>query len=504
MSTTSATAAPAQGKFASFISKFTVLRGAPRELWIIYLTKVLEIVAYGMMSSTVVLWLSSDLGYNDSNAGYMIAIWSTVLSFITILVGSLTDAIGIRKAFLLGFGVCVVSRAVMAFTTVKWIVIPFGLILLAVGLALMVPVMTAALKRYSNTAQRSMAFSMFYVLMNVGFAISGWAFDFVRNQLGEYGTYSVPLIGMQLSTYRVLFLLSFLFTIPGFLITYYSLRGGVEATDEGIQITPDKPKYPNHGTIEALWLMTKDTWKETVRIFVSVWKQPAFHRFLIFLALVVGVKLVFYHMHYTFPKYGIRELGEGAPIGRLFGFLNPVLIVLLVPFVGALTQKISAYRMVMVGTFVSGISVFLIAMPPQWFTFLADGPLGSFIAHTWLGVQGPVNPLYVTITLFVFFFSIGEAIWSPRLYEYTAAIAPKGQEASYMALSILPYFVAKFVVGMLSGVLLQKYCPAEGARDSGTMWLIIALMAMISPAGIFLLRKFIQVKEAGREDAASA
>ena len=45
--------------------------------------------------------------------------------------------------------------------------------------------------------------------------------------------------------------------------------------------------------------------------------------------------------------------------------------------------------------------------------------------------------------LFVVLLSEGEAIYSPRLYEYTAAIAPKGQEASYMALSSLPFFLAK-------------------------------------------------------------
>ncbi|MCM2322384.1 MAG: MFS transporter [Oligoflexia bacterium] len=487
---------------ANFVSKFTVLRGAVRELWIIYLTKVLEILAYGMMSSALILWLSADLGYSDVQAGYMIALWSTILSIVTMMVGSLTDAVGIRKAFLLGFGVCVVSRGVMAFTTAKWIVLPFGLLLLAVGLALMVPVMTAALKRYSTTAQRSMAFSMFYVLMNVGFAIAGWAFDYVRGALGEYGTYKVPVIGVELSTYRVLFLLGFLFTIPGFVITLFGLRDGIEVTEEGVKVAKIESKYKGEPILQALWHMVADTARDTARIFVTVWKQPAFHRFLIFLALVVGVKLVFYHMHYTFPKYGIRELGQGAPIGRLFGMLNPVIIVLLVPFVGALTQKISAYKMIMVGSTVSALSVFIMAMPPELFTTLANGWLGHFVTNTWLGMNlTEVNPLYISITIAVTLFSVGEAIWSPRLYEYTAAIAPKGQEGSYMALSTLPYFLAKFVVGMLSGALLQKYCPPTGERNSEMMWFIIALMAAISPLGLLVFRKYLQVKEQGREEA---
>ncbi len=44
----------------SFVGKFLVLLDAPRELWIIYIAKLLEIVSYGLMMSTVTLWLSSE------------------------------------------------------------------------------------------------------------------------------------------------------------------------------------------------------------------------------------------------------------------------------------------------------------------------------------------------------------------------------------------------------------------------------------------------------------
>jgi hypothetical protein len=68
-----------------------------------------------------------------------------------------------------------------------------------------------------------------------------------------------------------------------------------------------------------------------------------------------------------------------------------------------------------------------------------------------------------------------------------------------MSLSYLPFFVAKLFAGGLSGLLLTRYCPATGPRHCQTMWLIIALMAMITPIGLVLLRRLIQVHEAGRE-----
>jgi hypothetical protein len=58
------------------------------------------------------------------------------------------------------------------------------------------------------------------------------------------------------------------------------------------------------------------------------------------------------------------------------------------------------------------------------------------------------NGSYVTVTLFVITMSVGEALWSPRLLEYSTTISPKGLEGTYLALGSIPQFLAKFLVGM--------------------------------------------------------
>ncbi len=487
------------GTHDGFLRRFAALRTAPRELWIILAAYVLENIAYGLGASSVLsLWMSSDLGFSDQKAGDMIVAYSSVVTIATVLVGSLTDAAGIRRTFLLGFWVCLIARMVMTASGVPAIALPFGLFLQAVGLALMQPVMAAAMRRYSTTSQRSLAFSLYYTLMNLGYAIAGYIFDKTRNTLGEHGSWTVPIWGETLSTYRVLILGSALVTIPGLIITWLFLREGVEATEEGVRIQPAANSAAKTNPVHALIRTISETAMKTAQIFKALVKQPALYRFLAFMLLIVGVRLIGYHMAFTFPKFGLREIGEGAPIGRLYSMLNSVLIIALVPFVGALTGRFTAYRMISIGTFVAASSVFFLVLPAQWFQPLADGWLGDLIARQWLNVQGPVNPWFISIFLFVVLLSIGEALWSPRIWEYAAAIAPKGQEASYMAMSFLPYFLAKLVVGKLSGVMLARYCPAEGPRDSATMWLIIGCMAMVTPIGIVVFRKYIQVQEAGR------
>jgi MFS family permease len=481
---------------AAFIGKFTVLNGAVRELWIVFGAKLLTILAYQVMNLTLVLWLSSDLGYDDAGAGYVVAAWSTLMTLFTVLVGSFVDAVGLRKAFLLGLSICLVSRGMLTFATARWLALAGGLLPLALGEALMTPVMVAAVRRYTTTRQRSISYAIFFTLMNVGFGIASLLFDYLRARLGEHGHFN--LLGLDLTTYRTLFLVSFLLTLPNLALMYFGLREGVEATDDGVKITPERPRSVQAGFGRALGQMVRDTCRQTLRIFAGLWRQPAFYKFLVFLFLVVALRLIYYHMYYTYPKFGIRELGQGAPIGRLWA-INAIALIILVPIVGALTQKIPAYRMIICGSIISASSVFIMALPPQWFQPLADGPLGNWIGHSWLGLPGGVNPYYVMIFLYVLWLSVGEALWNPRLYEYTAAIAPKGQEASYMSLSYLPYFVAKFFVGIFSGQLLARYCPETGPRHSQTLWLIIALTTLITPLGLLLLRRFIRLQEAGRE-----
>lgn len=484
---------------SSILGRFTVLKGAMPELWVTFAIKALAVAAYQVMNVTLVLWLSSTLGFDDRWAGYMVFIWSASMTVFTILVGSLTDAIGLRKTFLLGVLICLGARCVMVFATAKWLALAGGLIPLAIGEALGTPVLVAAVRRYSTTGQRSISFSMFYVMMNVGLFVGYLLFDLVRKHLGEHGQFTLPLGGITITTYQTLFLISFLIQMLLLPIIYWGIREGAESTDEGVRIVPAQPKHAGQGIWSSLRLTVRDTLRDTGRGFGAMARQDGFYRLMGFLMLIAFLKLIFMWMYYAYPKFGIRELGEGAPVGRLSA-INSVLIIILVPIVGALSQKSSAYRMVIVGGMISAGAGFIMAMPSAWFQGMADSWLVRWSAGWYLGLSGDVNPWYVMIFFYVVVLSLGEAFYSPRVYEYAAAIAPKGQEASYAALSYVPFFLAKLFIGIFSGRMLEKYCPETGVRDSQTMWLIVALVTVICPLGLITLRRWIRVREAGREE----
>jgi hypothetical protein len=139
------------------------------------------------------------------------------------------------------------------------------------------------------------------------------------------------------------------------------------------------------------------------------------------------------------------------------------------------------------------------ALPTDWFVPAANSALGSALGHGYLRLTGAIHPYYVMSALYLTVFSVGEAFYSPRVYEYAAAIAPPGQEASYGALAYLPFLVGKLLVGG-AGWLLAAFCPEQGPRHSGIMWLIFALAASIAPIGLLAFRRYIRVPEVGRQD----
>ncbi len=467
-----------------------------RELWLVFAIKLLVYAAYGLTNFTLKLWLSSDFGYSDKQALGLVFAWSLLMTIFTVLVGSLTDAIGMRKTFFLGVSLCIVSRAVMSVTTTKWLALAGGLFPLAVGEALTGPVLIAAARRFSTTKQRSISFSMIYSMSNIGFFIANLLFDYVRKGLGEHGHLNLP--GLHLTTYQTLLLVSCVIEC-GILPLLFCLREGAEATDEGVKISLKQSVHRHEKLWTGLRLTLRDTVNDTARLFKGLIRQAGVYRLLIFLMLIAFLKLIFMQMYYVYPTFGIRVLGDGAPVGTLWN-INSILAILLVPVVGALTQKFSAYKMVILGGVISAASVFIMALPTAWFEPLADGFAGQWLGHWYLGLKGSVNPYYVMIALFVVLLSIGEAFYSPRVYEYAAAIAPKGQEASYSALSYIPFLLAKLLIGVFSGALLTAYCPEQGVRHPETMWLFVALTASIAPIGLIVLSRFIRLKEAGRED----
>src|SRR5213080_3415230 len=203
-----------------FLAKFTVVFGAKRELWLTFLIKFLIYTAYSITNKTMVLWLSKDLGFSDQAAGALVGwVWAPAMTIFTLLAGSLTDAIGLRRTFFLGVGICTFARSVMILTTGPTLALICGLLPLAIGEALGTPVLLAATRVYSTTAQRSISFSIIYALMNVGYFVAGYIFDFIRSL-----DLHLSVAGFQPTPHEQLFAVSLALEILLFPTIYFLRR----------------------------------------------------------------------------------------------------------------------------------------------------------------------------------------------------------------------------------------------------------------------------------------
>jgi POT family proton-dependent oligopeptide transporter len=188
-------------------------------------------------------------------------------------------------------------------------------------------------------------------------------------------------------------------------------------------------------------------------------------RFLYFIFILLAVRTLFAHQWLTMPDYVTRAY---APeVGRRFEWvngLNPLIILVGTPLVAAFTKKIDVLSMMIVGTLVSAASTFLLAPGPSLVMLLA----------------------YEVV------FSIGEAIWSSRFYEWVTEVAPPDQVGTYMGAATIPWFLAKATTGLYSGWMLERFCPPTGPQHTGTMWLVYGCIALISPVGLILARGWLR------------
>src|SRR4029079_2359706 len=94
-----------------------------------------------------------------------------------------------------------------------------GVLPLAIGEALGTPVLLAATRVYSTTAQRSIAFSIIYAIMNIGYLAAGYIFDFVRSL-----DWHVNVAGFQPTPHEQLFAVSLALEILLFPAIYFLRR----------------------------------------------------------------------------------------------------------------------------------------------------------------------------------------------------------------------------------------------------------------------------------------
>ena len=525
----------------SYFREFGALKDCGREFWVVQLVNLLDGIAYFAMLTVGTLYLSETLGYDDVPAANLWALCAAAYTGMAFVAGFIGDSLGIKRTLHLSLALLVTSRLAIGFSTAHAVVIP-ALFVISIGTAIMTPILISATKRYTTPKSQAAGFNMLYFLMNVGAFLGNFTLDPLRAL--PWGNRTVFMAGSVIS---ILCWVSILLL----------WRRPLAEVDTAAR--------RENGSTEGGRKAPKEKWEAPWTIAWSVIWESAFWRFMLFLIILIGVRLCFEHQSQIYPKYYIRTMSEHAfafdpslqgelaagtpsdalreafrshdfalkdwatmtveeedarwridsgdqvfyimkrdeainayvsnvPVGAL-NALNPLIICFGVILSTPIVARFKLFRVMYVGIVISAVSMVILALPPTWIA----GLFGWSITKAYA----------VMVISQIVVFSVGEMIWSPRLYEYTAAIAPEGRAASYMGLSYLPQVMARLAEGLIAGRLLTKYCPPDVTERLDSvpymqspqfMCLILAALAIASPLLVAVFKGVIQ-KESRLEKA---
>lgn len=375
----------------------------PTAFWTANLIELFERAAYYGTFIALSLYLTSVVGYSDVGAGWLGGAFAAGLYLLPFFSGATADRIGFRRALLLAFLLLSLGYAGLGLFPGKGAVL-LSLSLVMCGGAFVKPVIAGTVARSSDAQSRARAFSLFYMMVNIGSFAGKAVAKPVRVKLGlGY----IPLYSAGAAALALLLVLLFYFP-----------KDGQKAE-----------RRPGEG--------------EVLRDLLTVVRNL---RFFSLILITAGFWAIQGQLYASMPKYVLRMVGEGAS-PEWYANINPFMVVLLVVPVTQLARRFQPIASIGVSLALIPLSALASATLPQ----LLGGPVEL------LGLR--LHPVAFAIMIGIALQGLAECFLSPRYYEYASKQAPPGQEGLYMGFAQLNSFFAWLFGFALSGYLLEAFCP---------------------------------------------
>ncbi len=441
------------------IQPFIDLFNTPKALLGVNISYTLEGLTYFGVLSLLAIYFNEFIKLSDTQAGPMVGVLTGGITLAMLILGATVDIVGVRKAFLYSLSFMLAGRILLTLAPSigqpGWlnsahIIAMLGIFGIIIGYGIYQPAAYAAVKKFTTPKTAAMGYAMLYALMNLGGFLPGIISPPLRRAYGILGVYWV-YVGL---------------TVVGIFVVFFLITKKAEKEAE-----EEAKKYKTEDSQDDDAL-SKMSLKEKAEFYIKNFPLKD-TRFMYFIFILIPVQTLFAHNWLTLPQYTSRAF-EGF-VQRNFEFfvnLNPILIFILTPIVAAITTRKNTYTMMIAGTFVMAIPTFILALGPNLYTLLA----------------------------YLFIMTIGEAMWQPRFLQWIAEIAPKNMTGIYMGIGQFPWFLTKIITSLYSGWFLEHYCPQgvpPSQMNTEKMWFIYGLIAIISPLGLFVAKKWMQKKFKG-------
>lgn len=386
----------------------------PGVFWVANVMELFERWAYYGVFALLSVYLTDPrskggLGFTSDQSGTLMAVVTFIIYFFPMVGGAIADRLGYRRVLLFAFTILASGYFLMGqFTSYHGVFLSF--LLVGVGAALFKPVIVGTISKSTTSANDTIGFGIFYMIVNVGAFIG----PFVASKLRDI-------------QWQYIFLMSATVILINFvpLLTQYREPGRSN-------------EVPGTTLIKKL----REIFSNLIMVLFDL-------RFLLFVVIMSGFWVMYMQIFFTLPVYitqwvdttviynasewlawaiGTQKEGVGVINPEMIQNLGAASIVFFQVLMSNLVKGIAPIRSITIGIFVSALAMSCMS----------------------LGMNGWV------IVMAIFFFALGEMISSPRTQEYVSRISPPDKVGVYMGFSFLPVAFGNLIGGFLYGKLYGR------------------------------------------------
>jgi len=457
------------------------MRQFNRTFWAAILTELLHCLASYTMLAYLIVYLAKDLGFGDVRGNAMYGAMLFMGYFLPILIGALADRYGFRQTMTVSL-VIITSGYFLASRMTSYPGMFAALMVIALGGAVMKPVIAGTVKAASSEENRTLGFSIYYTVINVGSFIGPFLANFVRLKTGH-----AAMIFVACGIVEACAFITTLFLFKNLPVEESAkAKSFVTVLNEMVVVLCNLRLFITGLGLGGLYVAFRREWllPEAAWIAAAVWVALNFildvplrrwerargsapqllqpQRFgdwklLLFILIFSGVWALYSQIWTNIPLYIISLDPAMQERIEYFQAVDPIMIVCFQVLIGKWMGRYRPLPSMVVGILISAAAV------------------GTVNLFGW-------NFGAWAVSLSLLIWSVGEMMFSPRSVEYVSVIAPKDKLALYIGYGFLPYAIG-FGLGPTIGVHLVKFF--RDAHHPDWVWYAFALWAVLIALALY-------------------
>jgi dipeptide/tripeptide permease len=317
-----------------------VREGFQRPFWIANISEIFERISYYGAFASLAVYLQEKLNFSTQQTGTLTGWFGGAVWFLAIFGGAIADRLGFRRALSLAYLILASAYFLIGSIGAPWlgpvrnsmplvVFVGFVLMLPALGISMVKPCVVGTAARASNEKVRSLGYSIYYTMVNIGSAsgpyIASWAHR-------HFGVETVFRIAAG-SVFLMFFFVLIFFREP--------------ARD------PNAPAQSIANTLKNFGVVAGNP------------------RFMLFLLIFTGYWIVFWQQFITLPGYVHGFIDANADVEMIL-ITDGLSVIALTLLLNHITRKIPAFSAIILGTVITSVAWVVPAVYPRvWTCYLA-------------------------------------------------------------------------------------------------------------------------------------